>query len=156
MAERVTLQHAARHFGVSVRTVQRRIQAGELQAEHVATARGQRVMVLLETVTPEPEPAATAHDTELSAVLAEVRADRDFLRGRITALEENVSRLTILLNQAQYVAQLPPARDDSHDKEPDSRRDDGATVTRQTPTDARPRRRRRPLWERLLAALRGA
>ena len=155
MADRVSLQEAARRLGVSVRTVQRRIQAGELQADHVATRRGQRVVVVLDSDVREPAETATGSDTDAPAVLEEVRAERDWLRGRVERLEETVNRLTILLNQAQHVAQLPSAQGDRDDDRRDDRRDRDAPVTRQPPShippagtgpQSRSARRRTPLW----------
>ena len=148
MADRVSLQEAARRLGVSVRTVQRRIQAGALQADHVATRRGQRVVVVLDSEVREPAATTTAGDTGTSAVLDEVRAERDWLRGRVERLEETVNRLTVLLNQAQQVAQLPPVQGDTDDDRRDDRHGDDATVTRQPASHVPSAGPRRPRQER--------
>lgn len=161
MADRVSLQQAARRLGVSVRTVQRRIQAGELQAEHVATSRGQRVVVLLDLAPVESEPAVTEGDTESPTLLTEVRAERDWLRGRVEALETTVRGLTIALAQAQHAAQLPPSEGDRRDSTSDNRRADDATLARQAPAGGeitpQPRgdRRQRPAWHAWLRRLLG-
>ena len=154
MADRVSLQEAARRLGVSVRTVQRRIQAGELQADHVATRRGQRVVVVLDSEVREPAATTTGGDTDMSAVLDEVRAERDWLRGRVERLEEAVNRLTVLLNQAQQAALAEGDRGDTDRDRHDDRHSADAAVTRQPPGHVPPagplqrrqERRRTPAW----------
>ena len=155
VVERVSLQEAARRLGVSVRTVQRRIRAGELEAEHVATGRGMRVIVVLGHPLVESETTATGGDTEAPALLTEVRAERDWLRGRVQSLEQTVDRLTVLLAQAQSIAQLPQAGGDTGDTGPAA----DATVTRQpdvvpsvppAPSEAR---QKAPLWRAILRRL---
>ncbi len=109
---RVTYEEAARLLGVSVRTVQRRVRSGQLQAE----SDGSRQWVLLDYVPKqEREPlsfpdrmsdtdrhvADTVSDKmsslvegELRATIARLEADRDKWRTMAVSLSDNVSRLT--------------------------------------------------------------
>jgi excisionase family DNA binding protein len=134
VAERVSLQEAAHRLGVSVRTLQRRIRTGEIAAERIPTPRGYRVIVLLDAGTAESEPASTPRESDATAVLAEVRAQRDWLQARVEALERTVDRLTVLLNQAQQLAQLPQRGNDRDDMSPA----DDTPTTRQADTPDRP------------------
>ena len=157
MADRVSLQEAARRLGVSVRTVQRRIAAGELDAETVVTPRGQRVVVTLPTEIREPADTVTTPDSDVSALLAEVRAERDWLRGRVETLETTVRGLTIALSQAQQIAQLGPVGDTAPDSDTTPTRQSDVAVSQppslregSTPQPRQERRRppRLAVWVR--------
>lgn len=165
MTERVSLQEAARRLGISVRTVQRCIAAGELQAEHAATSRSQRVVVLLELAPVEPEPVVTEGDTTPAALLIEVRAERDWLRGRVEALETTVRGLTVALAQAQHAMHLPDAGNVTSDTKHDTRHVADTTMAQPTAPQpevrpayvpqTRAERRSRPVWQAWLRRLLG-
>src|SRR5262249_2620356 len=127
VAELVSLQDAARRLGVSVRTLQRRIRAGEIPVERVATSRGQRVMVQLKEGMGAAEAPAGADDSSLTDTLRDVRAERnrlwDLVREQqrtIVEQQETIAQLVrqaanaqVLIGQAQRIAQLPAAGSDS-------------------------------------------
>lgn len=91
--ERLTIDEAAARLGVSVSTVRRRIRDGILTVEREETAQGFRYYVILEepaTVSTPGTPTAQNVDAQL----AQLTADRDWLRSR-------VEELTALLNREQ-------------------------------------------------------
>ena len=163
MAERLTLDEAAHRLGVSARTVRRRIKAGTLAADLEPTPQGYRYWVLLDEAATQPTSQPSAEPE--SALLAEVRAERDYLRGlvsdqqrTIAEQQETIAQLVrqhenaqVLIGQAQRLAELPAAGQT------------GATPASQpvAPTSRpgshgqRPLRRRSPWWLRVLRALRG-
>ncbi len=108
--ERVTVEVAATRLGCSVRTVRRRIHAGDLLAEREQLAQGFRWWVLLEA--PTPEPASHDQDTaspgaEAAAVLLEqVISERDWLRGQVEELTRQAGNYQVLLLQAQEKIRL--------------------------------------------------
>lgn len=105
MIERLPLKDAADRLGVSVNTVRRRIAAGTLPAEQEPTASGFRYVVLFETddAPPAIPPTATA---VVDPALAELRAERDWLRGQVEELTRQLANAQVLIGQAQ-VARLP-------------------------------------------------
>ncbi len=105
---RVTYEEAARILGVSVRTVQRRVRGGQLQAE---TDNGRQWIMLDGPEVQERTPLQfpdTVSDTcrsvsdtvsallegELRATIARLEDDRDKWRTMAVNLSDNVSRLT--------------------------------------------------------------
>lgn len=78
--QRLSLQEAAEHFGVSTSTIRRWIRADELRSEREDTPQGPRVWVYLE---PDEEAAAESVDAASSAL--------------VTALEERIRSLESIL-----------------------------------------------------------
>jgi hypothetical protein len=76
VAERLTIDQAAAHNGLSTRTVRRRIKVGTLPAEREETPQGYRYWVLLEDLDDRPgeatEPSAPAPD---AAVVEQLREE---------------------------------------------------------------------------------
>jgi len=94
--ERVSIDLAAQRLGVSVSTVRRRIRDGTLEVEREQTAQGFKYHILLPDTNgevPETEVSA-APAPDLSAKLADVEQERDWLRAR-------VEELTTMLNREQ-------------------------------------------------------
>lgn len=88
--QRLSLQEAAEHFGVSTSTIRRWIGADELRSEREDTPQGPRVWVYLE---PDEEAAAESADAASSAL--------------VTALEERIRSLeSILATELQAATEL--------------------------------------------------
>ncbi len=88
MSHSVTVAEAARVLGVSRRTIQRRVKAGELPTADVA---GRRYVVLSDTeLSGELSPLPMGHDATrdevgiLRAQLEAVTNERDYLRQQLT------------------------------------------------------------------------
>ena len=164
--ERITIDQAAHQLGVSARTVRRRIRDGTLPAEQEPTAQGFRYWVLFEPVQTDGQSSpdsGTASGEPSVQLLDQLASERDYLRGLVADQQRTIERLTeqtaryqLLLGQAQELARLPATGGTGQP----------VTTLVSGPASSQPavpaghvppgrRRRRRPLWERLVAALRG-
>ncbi len=106
----MTVEVAATRLGCSVRTVRRRIHAGDLVAEREQLAQGFRWWVLLEA--PAPELASHDQDTvppradAAAALLEQVISERDWLRGQVEELTRQAGNYQVLLLQSQEKIRL--------------------------------------------------
>ncbi len=124
---RLSIEEAADVLGLSARTVRRRIRSGILPSEREATPQGYRYVVLLDVVQVDAEPVstplATPTDTEeqvTAALLAEVTAERDWLRRRVEELTRQHENFQVLLRQAQEARYLPPGQEHANGMTPAS------------------------------------
>ncbi len=110
------MSEAARVMGVSRRTIQRRIQAGQLAT---VDAGGVRYVVLDDTEVSAPPPAARVATGEevaaLRAELAAVTSERDYLRQQLTGAlgvlhAHGVTRMIDAPSQPERTAQKPLQR----------------------------------------------
>ena len=166
MTERLTIDQAAHRLGVSARTIRRRIRDGTLPADQEPTAQGFRYWVLIEPDQtgdqPPPDSGAAAGEPPVQ-VLDQLVSERDYLRGLVADQQRTIERLTeqtaryqLLLGQAQELARLPTVGGTGQPSSTPA----SSPASSQTPppsghVPADHRRRPRPLWERLIAALRG-
>ena len=96
MVDRLTREQAARRLGVTTRTLDRRIRAGDIDVERETTG-SRRIHVLLDTVeTPDNgvEPVETnghyedllAENASLRTLVDHLREERDFERTRYSQI----------------------------------------------------------------------
>ena len=95
MADRwVTVSDAARHFGVTERTIYRRIQSGKLTAR----TDGSQTLVMVETddIDPASDDDSRASQAEialLQELLQEARNERDYLRQALAAALSKIPQI---------------------------------------------------------------
>jgi len=93
MLQRLSVQDAAAHLGVSVDTVRRRgLKSGQLRGEQASRPQGYSYVVLLEEADERPDPAPPARAGRVDELrfahetIAELRGERDYLRGQLSAV----------------------------------------------------------------------
>lgn len=157
--KRLTVEQAATELGVSVRTVRRRIHTRELDAEKEKLAQGFRWWVLLDVpdaaaseLASHDQDTTASRDAGAAALLAEVTAERDWLRVQVEELTRQAGNYQVLLLQSQEKIRLLEAGQAA------SRRVDnaGAVASQMATTTTTPARRpSRSFAQRLRRWLRG-
>ena len=119
MPRQVTVTEAAAILGVSRKTVKHLIAAGKLTATKVGRLRvvdlPDEVVLPTETqpALPPPAPDAALLAAQLAQAQAEleaVKSERDYLRGHVAQLTQNVSALTATIYQVTERKALPAPR----------------------------------------------
>lgn len=104
----VTITEAARRFGISERTVRRRLHNGELQGRQVATPQGFVWTVELPDDVPNDQTNGRVADGEVVALRELVAV----LKNQVETKDQQIKELHILLQQSQAHAALPAPRQD--------------------------------------------
>lgn len=118
MPERLNIEAAAIRLGLSIHTVRRRLKAGTLGGEQVATRSGYRWVVLLDDAPSPVEPIVDAPplrstpDETLTLLLSQVEQERDYLRTLVADQQRTIEALAVLVARGQEVARLPAPADD--------------------------------------------
>src|SRR5215211_2423497 len=108
---RVTVDEAARHLGLTVDAVRKRVQRGQIAYEKDEAGRVRIVLDEGETLQDE-RPDTTGRDAEL---LEELRRTNELLREVISTRDEEIRRRdTIIMNMTEAMKALnPPASEES-------------------------------------------
>ncbi len=112
---RVTVDEAARHLGLTVDAIRKRVQRGQIAYEKDAGGRVRIVLDEDETLQDE-SPDTTGQDAgDHPDLVEELRRTNGLLREVITTRDEEISRRdTIIMNMTEAMKALnPPAREDS-------------------------------------------
>jgi len=134
MSEWVSINQAAKQFGVSPDTIRRRLKRGELQGRQERTAQGFtwviEVPAILEASQPEQETPegggssaleiATLRErvAGLERLTTEFSKDRNAWREQAARSEESARELRILVQQAQALPAGDDARQDAYSASP--------------------------------------
>lgn len=141
--ERLSIDEAAAHLGLSAATVRRRVKAGTLRSLKESTDSGFRYVVLIDRELEHAPPtqgdqvAAAVHEVTIAALrekVSDLERERDWLRTQveeqrrtIAGHDDQVNRFQTLLNQAHQeqlalrealqsgsgAAAAPPTREDA-------------------------------------------
>ena len=139
----LTIKEAADHFGVSERTIRRRIAAGELRATRAPMAQGYQVFVQVDNVDTPPDHLDSSElDVPVMAVVMEeldrVHAENRRLHDQTIQLAGQVGFLQAQLQQSQEQVKL--LTDTQHAQDPPA----------PDPNDPEATQQHIPWWRRLL------
>jgi hypothetical protein len=112
---RVTVDEAARHLGLTVDAVRKRVQRRQIAYEKNEAGRVQIILDESETLQDE-SPDTTGQDEDAHAeLMEELRRTNELLRDVITTRDEEIRRRdTIIMNMTEAMKALnPPAPEDS-------------------------------------------
>lgn len=102
--QRVSVEDAASHLGVSVATIRRRMKRGELEVEAESDAPNARKWILLESKDNEPEDLGTSEaptDPVQNALTVRLEDEVTYLRGVIETRDKELAEMRLLLARAQ-------------------------------------------------------
>src|SRR5215218_6430532 len=113
---RVTVDEAARHLGLTVDAVRKRVQRGQIAYEKDEAGRVRIVLDEGETLQDE-RPDTTGRDAEL---LEELRRTNELLREVISTRDEEIRRRdTIIMNMTEAMKALNPPASEESSESPD-------------------------------------
>ncbi len=163
----LTIKEAAEHFGVSERTIRRRIAAGELRASRAPMAQGYQVFVQVDTEVDHVDTTADKVDNDVDKVdtsaadmpimavvmdeLDRVHTENQRLHDQTIQLAGQVGFLQAQLQQANE--QIRMLTDSQHVVRPEPAPSEPAPDVEPTPQAADQPAKRVPWWKRLFGPI---